>query len=134
MQHVRGVWHERLVRRSAAVKLPRLQRTAADRLVFGVCAGIARRVGAHVLLVRLVCAALLVITGGVGLIVYGALVLLMPAEPAPIVPWSERSPVTPVLLLVFGTVLYALGLHVVTPPLRCESLSPRRSRTADRRR
>ncbi|MDO8186440.1 PspC domain-containing protein [Conexibacter sp. JD483] len=94
-----------------------VQRSAADRLLFGVCAGIARSTGADVLLVRLAVTALLVVTGGVGLVAYAALVVLLPAEPGPITPWSQRSRTTPALLLVFGAVLYALGLHVVTPPL-----------------
>jgi len=50
-------------------------------------------------------------------IAYGALVLLIPAEPGPISPWSERSIPTLVLLLALGAVLYAFGLQVVTPPL-----------------
>jgi len=99
------------------VRLPPLRRAAADRLVFGVCAGIARGLGASVLLVRLACAAILVITGGVGVIAYGALGLLMPAEPGPVVPWTERSVPTLVLLVALGAVMYAFGLQVVTPPL-----------------
>ncbi|MDO8208788.1 ATP-binding protein [Conexibacter sp. CPCC 206217] len=99
------------------MKLPAVQRAADDRLAFGVCAGIARDLGANVLLVRLACAALLVVSGGVGLIVYGALVLLVPAEPGPIVPWSARSPTTLGLLLLLGAAMYALGLQVVTAPL-----------------
>ncbi len=99
------------------MRLPTLRRPAGDRLVFGVCAGIARGAGANVLLVRLACVALLVVSGGVGVVVYAALVLLMPAEPGPIASWSARSPVTAGLLLAFGAALYALGLHVVTPPL-----------------
>lgn len=97
--------------------LTRWQRPADDRLVSGVCAGIARGFDANVLLVRLVVAAVLVVSGGVGLIVYGALVLLMPAEPGPIVPWSARSWPTAGLLLLLGAVLYVLGFQVVTPPL-----------------
>ena len=69
------------------------------------------------LLVRLVFAALLVVTGGVGVIAYGTLVLLMPAEPGPIAPWSARSIPILVLLLALGAVMYAFGLQVVTPPL-----------------
>jgi signal transduction histidine kinase len=99
------------------MRLPSLSRPADDRLVLGVCAGIARGLGANVLLVRLVCAAILVITGGVGVIAYGALALLMPAGPGPVVPWSGRSLPTLVLLLALGAVLYAFGLQVVTPPL-----------------
>jgi signal transduction histidine kinase len=99
------------------VSLPPLRQAADDRLAFGVCAGIARGLGANVLLIRLVFAALLVVTGGVGMIAYGALVLLMPAEPGPIAPWSTRSIPTLVLVLALGAVMYAFGLHVVTAPL-----------------
>ena len=99
------------------MRLPPLRRPADDRLAFGVCAGIARGFGTNVLLVRLVFAALLVITGGVGVIAYGALVLLMPAEPAPIAPWSARSLPTLGLLLLLGAAMYALGFQVVTAPL-----------------
>jgi signal transduction histidine kinase len=99
------------------MSLPALRRPADDRLAFGVCSGLARGVGANVLLVRLLCAAILVITGGVGVIAYGALVLLMPAEPGPVVPWSGRSLPTAVLLVALGAVMYAFGLQVVTPPL-----------------
>jgi signal transduction histidine kinase len=81
-----------------------------------VCAGIARGLDANVLLVRLVLAALLVVTGGVGVIAYGALLLLMPAEPGEVAPWSARSLPTATLVLVLGGALYVLGFHVVTPP------------------
>ena len=50
------------------MSLPALQRPASDRLVFGVCAGLARSLGVNVLLVRAVSTALLVVTGGVGVI------------------------------------------------------------------
>ncbi|HJZ36132.1 MAG TPA: PspC domain-containing protein [Solirubrobacterales bacterium] len=99
------------------MRLPDLRRPAEDRLAFGVCAGLARALGTNVLLVRLVAAAFLVVTGGVGVIAYGALVLLMPAEPGPVAPWSSRSIPTLVLLLALGAVMYAFGLQVVTPPL-----------------
>ena len=98
------------------MRLPFPRRAADDRLAFGVCAGIARGLGANVLLVRVIFAAFLVISGGVGVIVYGALLLLMPAEPGPVQPWSERSLGTLVLLLAVGAVMYAFGLQVVTPP------------------
>ncbi|MGH2954774.1 MAG: ATP-binding protein [Solirubrobacterales bacterium] len=99
------------------MRLPHLRRASDDRLVFGVCAGIARGFGANVLLVRLASAALLLITGGVGVIAYGALVLLVPAEPGPIAPRSARSLPTLGLLFALGAVMYAFGLQVVTPPL-----------------
>ncbi len=69
------------------------------------------------LVVRLVFAALLVITSGVGVIAYGALLLVMPAEPEPIAPWSTRSLPTLGLVILLGAAMYAFGLHVVTPGL-----------------
>jgi signal transduction histidine kinase len=99
------------------MRLPHLRRPAGDRLLGGVCAGLAHGLGANVLLVRLVCAAILVVTGGVGVIAYGALVLLMPAEPGPVVPWTQRSVPTLALAVALGAAMYAFGLQVVTPPL-----------------
>ena len=98
------------------MRLPPLRRPADDRLVLGVCAGFARGFGANVLLVRLVFVAILVITGGLGVIAYGALALLMPAEPGPIQPWSARSVPMLVLAVALGAAMYAFGLQVVTPP------------------
>ncbi len=94
-----------------------LHRAPDDRLAFGVCAGIARSLGASVLLVRLAGTAFLVVTGGVGVVVYGALLLLLPPGPGPVAPWSTRSLPTLGLLVLLGGVLYALGFQVVTPPL-----------------
>lgn len=99
------------------MNLASLQRPASDRLVFGVCAGVARSLGVSVLLVRAASTALLVVTGGVGVIAYGVFVLLVPAEDAPIAPWPARSRATLALLVPLGAALYVLGLHVVTPPL-----------------
>jgi signal transduction histidine kinase len=99
------------------MSFPRLSRPAGDRLLGGVCAGLARGLGANVLLVRLVGAAILVVTGGVGVIAYGALYLLMPAEPGPVIPWRERSLPTLALAVALGAAMYAFGLQVVTPPL-----------------
>lgn len=94
-----------------------LRRPASDRLLFGVCAGVARSLGVNVLLVRVPATVLLVVTGGVGVIAYGALILLVPAERGPVAPWSARSPVTAGLLALLAAALYTQGLHVVTPPL-----------------
>lgn len=99
------------------MKLPPLERAADDRLVFGVCAGIAHGFGISVLLVRLVFAALLVVTGGVGLIIYGVLALLIPAAPGEVRPWTKRSPATLVPLVLLAVAMYLFGLHVVTPPV-----------------
>jgi phage shock protein PspC (stress-responsive transcriptional regulator) len=71
------------------MRRPRLGRAADDRLVCGVCASVARGLGVSELLVRVACAAVLLITGGIGAIAYVALALLMPAEPGPVAPWWE---------------------------------------------
>lgn len=113
----RGESFERLVSNGAKVRNPPLERATDDRVVFGVCGGIAHRFGINVLAVRLATATLLVITGGVGLIAYGALALLIPSGPGEVRPWTERSPLILVFLVPLAAVLYLLGLHVVTPPL-----------------
>jgi signal transduction histidine kinase len=71
------------------VRLPPLQRSAQDRILLGVCGGLGRAFGVDVPLVRLAFAAL-VLVGGLGLVVYGALVVLLPSEPGAKRPFQER--------------------------------------------
>jgi len=61
---------------------PPLARTSVDRKLFGVCGGIARRLGVDPTMVRLVFAALVLTTGGVAAIAYVIAALLMPAPEA----------------------------------------------------
>jgi signal transduction histidine kinase/phage shock protein PspC (stress-responsive transcriptional regulator) len=84
-----------------------------DRLLFGVCAALAQHLGVNVFATRLVATALLVVTGGLGVIAYGTLVLLLPSEPGP----ANRPLPTLGACVLLGAGLYALGFQVVTPPL-----------------
>ena len=81
--------------------VPRLARSADDRLIAGVCGGIAAAFGVDANLVRFVFA-LLALAGGAGILLYLAL-------------WawtSERSRITPVLLLFAGVALLrGIGLR-----------------------
>lgn len=63
----------------AAGGRPPLHRSATDRYIAGVCAGIARSLGLDPTLVR-VAAVILAALGGAGILAYGAAVLLMPEE------------------------------------------------------
>jgi signal transduction histidine kinase len=83
------------------VALPRLTRSADDRLIAGVCGGIAAALGVDANLVRFVFA-LLALAGGAGILLYLAL-------------WawtSERSRIASALLLFAGvTLLRGVGLR-----------------------
>ena len=59
-----------------AMPLARLRRSDDDRVVAGVCAGIAQRLGVDPTLVRLVFT-LLALAGGAGIVLYGAAWLWM---------------------------------------------------------
>ncbi|WP_374687375.1 PspC domain-containing protein [Promineifilum sp.] len=59
----------------------RLIRSRDDRMLFGVCAGVAHYLNIDPVIVRLV-AVLLTLWNGVGLLVYLVLALVMPQEPA----------------------------------------------------
>ena len=100
------------------MKLPPLQRAAQGRLLFGVCAGVARGFGVDVVLVRLVAAALVVLGGGVGLIAYGALMLLLPREPGPVTPWAQRSRSAIGLLILLVCAMVGLAVKSLFVPLR----------------
>ncbi len=64
---------------SQATSMP-LSRPTEDRVIFGVCSGLAARLGVDVTLVR-VLFALLVLLGGPGLIAYFVLWFAMPQDP-----------------------------------------------------
>jgi signal transduction histidine kinase len=100
------------------VKLPPLQRAAQGRILFGVCAGVARGFGVDVVLVRLAFAGLVVLGGGLGLIAYGALILLLPREPGPVTPWPERSRTALGLLILLVCALVGLAVNSLVVPLR----------------
>jgi len=62
---------------------PRLTRDTSEGMAGGVCAGIARRYGLDPGLVRLVWVLLTVLTSGVGVVVYIAAWVILPAEGTP---------------------------------------------------
>ncbi len=92
---------------TARLPLPRVARSDTDRVVAGVCSGMAEALGVDVTLVRLVFA-LLTFASGSGLVLYFGAWLLLPAPGAP-----ERGGVARaggVTLLVMGGLLAMRGL------------------------
>src|SRR5262249_58517418 len=83
-----------------AMPLARLRRSDDDRVVAGVCAGIAERLGVDPTLVRLVFT-LLALAGGAGIVLYGAAWLWM----------SGRA-----LLAIIGLVVAGGGGAPAPPP------------------
>lgn len=67
----------------------RLERSARDRVLLGVCGGLARTLGVDAALVRLAFIAL-VLLGGAGLVLYAGLALLMATPAEPLRPWREH--------------------------------------------
>lgn len=90
---------------------PRLTRSRTDRVLAGVCGGLAARLGVDPLIVRIAAVALL-FAGGISLIAYVAMLVLVPeaaeGEEAP-VPRRETNTALVVLLVV--------GLVVLSPLL-----------------
>jgi phage shock protein PspC (stress-responsive transcriptional regulator) len=70
---------------------PGLYRSAGDRMLFGVCGGIAERYGFEPLLVRLAFVASLFV-GGAGVLFYLAAALLIPPAPSVVVPGRRPGP------------------------------------------
>ncbi|RKQ86072.1 phage shock protein C (PspC) family protein [Solirubrobacter pauli] len=99
------------------MKLTPVQRAGQDRLLFGVCAGVARSFGVDALWVRVLFAVVLVLGGAVGLIVYAALALLLPGEPGPVLPWAARSPKALGVLVALAAVTVGLALIEFALPL-----------------
>ncbi|MFA9272342.1 MAG: PspC domain-containing protein, partial [Baekduiaceae bacterium] len=64
-----------------AASRPPLRRAADDRVIGGVCGGVARTLGLDALVVRVV-AVVLVLAGGAGALLYVAGLLLMPDDAA----------------------------------------------------
>src|SRR5437867_3661681 len=92
---------------AARLPLPKVARSDADRVVAGVCSGIAESLGVDVTLVRLVFA-LLALASGSGLVLYFGAWLLLPAPDAPERGGAARA--GGVALLVVGGLLAMRGL------------------------
>lgn len=61
-----------------------LEQVSEGALISGVCKGLARYSGADVTLLRVIAVLLLIVTGGVMIVIYGALMLMLPyAAPDP---------------------------------------------------
>ncbi|MEZ4863184.1 MAG: PspC domain-containing protein [Caldilineaceae bacterium] len=91
-----GEWQSRFQNRMSSVRMPRgenfkenlnqarsritLKRSRSDRLFLGVCGGLGQRLGLDANLIRLLWAAFAVGTGGMGLLLYVILGLLLPEE------------------------------------------------------
>ncbi len=65
-----------------SAQVPVLERADDERMIAGVCAGLARRLGVDTSAVRVLWAFLTVLSWGVGALAYGILVLLLPAAAA----------------------------------------------------
>lgn len=63
------------------------KRSRHDRILFGVCAGLAEKLGVPILAVR-IAFLVLAIASGLGLLLYAALALILPLEGAPSSPFS----------------------------------------------
>ena len=93
----------------SAMALPRLEQSADDRVLAGVCGGIAEALDVDPTLVRLVFA-LLALAGGAGIALYAALWLYMRGQH-----WIAVLP----LLLAGSLVLHALGLSGTSTLASC---------------
>lgn len=69
---------------------PRLERSRGDRMVSGVCGGIARYMGVDANLVRIVAIGLALL-GGAGVLLYLAALLLLPEEGSPSTPVGDAG-------------------------------------------
>jgi len=89
------------------VALPRFERAERDRVVAGVCAGIAEALAVDATLVRLVFA-LLALASGAGIVAYVGAWALLPAPGAP--PVTRKRRISGVVLLVWSAILTMRGL------------------------
>ena len=71
---------------SSAAPYKKLRRPTDDRMVAGVCSGIARYLGADPVVVRVGFVVLALITGGAALIAYPLMWIIVPDETAPVTP------------------------------------------------
>ncbi len=93
----------------------RLTRSSGDRMIVGVCGGIARYLGVDATVVR-IAAVVLTLIGGTGALLYAAGVLLMPSDSQPAGKESPNRPLTiigvSVLLLIASPVILGGGFLV----------------------
>jgi signal transduction histidine kinase len=89
------------------VALPRIGRTERDRVVAGVCAGIADAVAVDPTLVRLVFA-LLAFASGAGIVAYVGAWAMLPAPGSPAPPRSRR--IGGLVLIVWAVILALRGI------------------------
>lgn len=82
----------------------RFTRSGNDRIIGGVCGGLARYFEIDPILVRLGAVAL-VLLGGIGLVVYGAALLLVPVDDAPAKPLTTRDRVMAIVLALALTII-----------------------------
>lgn len=94
-----------------------LQRAARDRILFGVCGGIGRAFGVDAPLVRLAFAGLALV-GGLGFVVYGGMVVLLPTEPGPRPPFAARRPEAIGVSLLLGAAAIGLATHGLIVPIQ----------------
>jgi signal transduction histidine kinase len=92
------------------------ERSGSDRILLGVGGGVARALGVDPVLIRLL-AVLLVLAGGSGLIVYGALALLMAPPIEPVRPWPERRQTAIGIVALLGAATIGLAVRELLIPL-----------------
>jgi phage shock protein C len=73
-----------------------LRRSRTDKMIGGVCGGLARYFGIDPVAARVLYVVVAFISGGLALIAYPVLWILMPDEDAPAQPWTPpTAPTTP---------------------------------------
>ncbi len=85
-----------------------LERAASDRILVGVCGGLAPVLRLDVVVVRLAFAAS-VLLGGIGLVAYGALAIYLPPAAAPRRSWREGWQEALGVLCLVGSATIGLG-------------------------
>ena len=73
----------------------RLYRSRDDRMIAGVAGGVAEQLDADPSLIRIVWAVLIFLTGGLALVVYIVMAIVVPERPAGLEPASGRIPSEP---------------------------------------
>ncbi|HUG07148.1 MAG TPA: PspC domain-containing protein [Candidatus Limnocylindria bacterium] len=104
----------------------RLERSTTDKVVAGVCGGIAEYLQVDATMVRAFFAVGSILTGGLGLLGYVVLIFLipLPGQPAPFV---KASGVTTATVDEAASVDAASATQVVPPPVDAEATERRRA-------